>query len=141
MKKFILDRETNELIPWSEFVHEKEQVASQSTDNQELKEEEIDKDKSIEQEGERQIVEADNPTDTDKDNKGEAVSQVNDTEKQRTEDKVVLGSGQLGPPGEKKEVLPKKSNRKRKFKGPKLKIKESDIVDSPPIKKREWISL
>ena len=137
MKKFILDRETDELIPWSEFVHEKDQETSEKDIDREVKVVESNQDKSIEEEGKRQLAEADTQVnkESDKEETPEKKDEI------ISEDKVVIGSGLSGPPGEKKEVNKKKTPLKRKFKGPKLKTRETDIVDSPPVKKREWISL
>ena len=67
MKKFILDRETDELIPWSEFVHEKDQETSEKDIDREVKVVESNQDKSIEEEGKRQLAEADTQVNNESD--------------------------------------------------------------------------
>lgn len=139
MKKYILDKDTNKLIPWSQFIHDKEQTnvkkeekeEERQTETRKLEDSEIAED-IIKREADiykRQL----SPVNE------EADAKVPDlTEK--VDDKVVLSSGKSGPPGNRKESKVKKGI-KRKFQGPKLQIENKDNVDSPAHKKRVWISL
>ena len=142
MKKYILDRESNKLIPWSEFVHEK--TEPENVDKADLNENQKPEIKPITPEGisqdpvvvEQAFEQEPNKRELGENTESQQVSEL--TIPVKGDDKVVLASGSSGPPG----VRKKKQNKsvKRKFKGPKLDIPDGKEPEAPP-NKRMWISL
>lgn len=134
MKKFILNKETGELIPWSEFVHEKaddsadthekEAQLEQKTDNIVNKEE--SKDVLTEEISKQAVI----PQTIKEGDKLEQKTGVENIVVKKTD------TTDLGPPGDRPHV---KKVKKRTVK----RHKESQDTDLQPIvkKKKVWLTL
>lgn len=154
MKKFILDKDTDKLIPWSEYIHEKKEVDVSKDDK---KSDEDSDSRSIE------LSQEAKKTDSSADKAGaEAQSTGSEVrreiypepdksgEKVKEEvgesDKVVVTKEDSGPPG----VIEKKKKKKVKRKvspldvvdgGDKKKSKKDKSAPTAIFYKRPWISL
>lgn len=146
MKKFILDKETNKLIPWSEYIHEKKDPAVKKDDS--IPSEDIhSKSGEIAQEAQAADSIVDKVRTETEHTGGEARREIytkpdepkvaaEEGQELKESDKVVFTKGLDGPPGERKK---------------KRKVKEAviDTTDGSQKKakltyqplKKPWISL
>lgn len=146
MKKFILDKESDKLIPWSEYIHEKKEIPKIEKDDKESSEKTGIQSGQFSQEPEK--------SDSTFDETGSKAESVgSETERQiypksdtsvpeqiKESDKVVVTKEDTGPPG----------IRRKKAKKPKPAKRKTDSVDGTDHKekkptgifyKRPWVSL
>mgnify|MGYP001584998629 CR=1 FL=1 len=152
MKKYILDKETDKLIPWAEYIHEKKEVALNKDDKKGG--EDFDT-KSVELA--QEVKKSDNTADkvggeieSGRVEPGREIypklgeSQSDAKVQSGVSDKVVITKEDTGPPGVRQVV--KKKRVKRKSKAPdsvdgQLPQKHIKFDKAETSTKRRWLSL
>lgn len=136
MKKFILERDTGDLIPWSEYVHDTDDTRGR--DSKQNVKDDLDKEEKVE------MKNVEDPEGENIDEKAEdTVKGATDTVKGDIDEVVIknIDDEQLGPPGIRSDNN-KKKKRKKKERSSNIDDKKGvDAGDGPVVKKkRAWVN-